>query len=384
MIFSLAPRDILPANIIMQTPRLPLRTFIVSVACWAWLALAATATQAAQIRVHYNTGWGNRITLRGNGGGLSWTTGKNATWTTGNVWVLSTTTTSTSFQFKPLVNDTSWSVGANYVAPPGNSVVDIYPFFGSQNGTLMIVQNFYSTHLGNYRDLVIYLPPSYNENTQKRYPVLYLHDGQNLFDASTAFGGVEWQVDETTNQLVRQGKMRELIIVGIENTAARMSEYTPEPDPDYGGGNGDAYLDFVELEVIPYINSSLRTQTGPANTYIGGSSLGGLISFYASFTRSDVFSAAVCMSSSFWWNNEALTLDVASHTGPIVPARFYIDAGGINDGAADTADMRDAMVSIGYTQGSNLFHWYEPGGSHSEASWAARFHIPMESLFPFQ
>ena len=341
------------------------------------------AADAATLRVHYDTGWGNAISIRGDAASLSWQKGRNATWTAGNVWVYETPASDGAFEFKPLVNDVDWSVGANYIVPSGHSTVDIYPFFGPQNGTLVTVENLYSQVLQNERDLIIYLPPSYHENPLKYYPVLYMHDAQNLFDPDTAFGGVEWEVDETIDRLVRQGDMREVIVVGMANTSKRMSESTPMPDPVYGGGNGDAYLDFVELEVMPYIESSHRVRTGPANTYIGGSSLGGLISFYAAWTRSGVFGAAICMSSSFWWNDEALTRDVWAHTGPIYPARFYIDAGGINDGADNTAEMRDALHSIGYTFNLDLFHWYDPQGAHNEASWARRFPVPVKTLLPF-
>ncbi|HWN68651.1 MAG TPA: alpha/beta hydrolase-fold protein [Haliangium sp.] len=342
------------------------------------------AVPAAQIHVHYNTGFGNFVAIRGSGAGLNWTTGQRATWTTGNVWVYNTPSTAGGFQFKPLFNDATWSVGANYVVPSGNSVVHVYPFYGPSRGTLQTISNFYSQRLQNQRNVYVYLPPSYFENTAKRYPVLYMHDGKNLFEPAKAFGGVAWEVDATIDRLVGEGRMREVIVVGIDNTAARMSEYTPVPDPDYGGGNGETYLDFIEFELMPYINTNYRTITGRENTLIGGSSLGGLISFWASWTRSDVFSTAVCMSSSFWWSDRFEIDEVASHTGAKIPSRFYIDAGGINDGAADTTAMRDTLQSKGYQHDVDLFHWFEPSGAHNEASWAARFYRPMERLLPFQ
>lgn len=339
---------------------------------------------AAEIHVHYDTGFGNFIAIRGSGAGLTWSAGRQATWTPGNVWVYTTPPAAGGFEFKPLFNDAAWSVGANYVVPSGNSVVHVYPFYGPSQGTLQTISGFYSQRLQNQRNLYVYLPPSYFENPAKRYPVLYMHDGRNLFDPARAFGGVAWEVDATIDQLVGQGRMREVIVVGIDNTSARMSEYTPVPDPDYGGGNGEAYLDFIELELMPYIDASYRTLTGPENTLIGGSSLGGLISFWAGWTRSDVFSTAICMSSSFWWDDRFAIDEVTGHAGPKVPGRFYIDAGGVNDGAANTASMRDALEDQGYQHGVDLFHWFEPAGAHDEASWAARFHIPMERLLPFQ
>lgn len=350
------------------------------------LVVSSSAASAATVRVHYDTGWGSSISIRGDAASLSWFSGQGASWSPGNVWVHQTPVSDGGFEFKPLINDSTWSVGSNYVVPSGTSTVDIYPFFGGQNGTLVTVSDLYSQTLGNSRDLTIYLPPSYHENTAKYYPVLYMHDGQNLFDASSAFGGTEWEVDETIDELVRQGDMREVVVVGIDNNADRISEYTPMPDPDYGGGNGDAYLDFVQDEVMPYIESSYRVLTGRENTYIGGSSLGGLISFYAAWTRSETFGHAVCMSSSFWWNDEALTDDVLAHTGPLHPhgqTVVYMDAGGTGDGADNTAEMRDALHGIGYTFELDLFHWFDPPGSHNEASWARRFDVPMRKLLPW-
>ena len=350
----------------------------------AALLQSAPAAHAAEIHVHYDTGFGNWISIRGDGGGLSWTQGQTATWTQGNVWVYTTPPEAGGFAFKPLFNDSAWSVGANYTVPAGDSVVHIYPFFGPAQGTLQTIAGFSSQILQNQRDIFVYLPPSYFENQAKHYPVLYMHDGKNLFDPAKAFGGVAWEVDDTNDDLVAQGLMREVIVVGIDNNADRMSEYTPVSDPTYGGGNGDAYLDFVAQELMPHINASYRALTGPENTLIGGSSLGGLISFWAGWTRSNIFGTAICMSSSFWWNDRSMIRMVESHTGAKIPARFYIDAGGISDGAENTAAMRDALEAHGYLHGQDLFHWYEPSGSHDEASWAARFHIPMERLLPFQ
>jgi predicted alpha/beta superfamily hydrolase len=172
-----------------------------------------------------------------------------------------------------------------------------------------------------------------------------------------------------------------VIVVGIGNTGSRISEYTPVWDSTYGGGNGDAYLDFVEDELMPWVASNYRTLSGPDNTLIGGSSLGGLISFYASWTRSDVFGSAICMSSSFWWANEWMTGEVQSHSGAKVPARFYVDSG--SDGAAETFDMRDALEALGYTHGVDLHHWYEPSHGHNEAAWRDRFPIPVDRLLPW-
>lgn len=360
-------------------------SYLLFAAAFALLAPAlGNSARAAEIHVHYDTGFGNHIAIRGSGAGLSWSAGSAATWTPGNVWVYTTPSSAGGFSFKPLLNDSAWSVGGDYQVPSGTSVVHVYPFFGPSLGSVHTVPGFYSQELQNSRNLYIYLPPSYGENPAKHYPVLYMHDGKNLFDPAQAFGGVAWEVDATIDQLIASGDMREVIVVGIDNNSARIAEYTPVPDPDYGGGQGESYLDFIEYELMPYVEANYRALSGPHNTLIGGSSLGGLISFWAGWTRSDVFGTAVCMSSSFWWADRFLIDLVLGHSGAKVPATFYIDAGSNNDGAANTADMRDALEGQGYSHGVDLFHWYQSGAAHNEASWAARFHLPMERVLPWQ
>lgn len=348
-----------------------------------FLLLFVAAAEATTVRVHYDVGWGNRITIRGSKAPLSWSVGQDATWTAGNAWTYSWSNSAGDLYMKPLVNDVTWSTGANYFVKAG-STVDIYPFFGASSGTLKKIFNFYSPQFNNYRTLILYLPPSYYENPLKRYPVLYAHDGQNLFEAATAFGGVEWRMDETSNSLIGSGQMDEAIIVGIYNTGAnRLYEYTPCCDPTYGGGGADAYIDFMINTVKPYVDQNYRTINKRENRAALGSSLGGLLSVYAGRRRSDFFSKVAGMSSSFWWNNEALTNEVIAYAGK-VPAKFYVDAGTVNDNLDKTTRMRDALVADGYAQGADLYYYAAQGGGHNESSWAARLHIPLKYLFPWQ
>ncbi|MBL8511667.1 MAG: alpha/beta hydrolase [Betaproteobacteria bacterium] len=341
----------------------------------------SVAAGATTIRVHYDTGYGNRIAIRGSAAPLSWTAGANATWSTGNVWIYSWPNASGDVEIKPLINDANWSTGANYRVKAGTTL-DIYPFFGVAKGTLLKVNGFYSPQLANSRTLRIYLPPSYNENAAKRYPVLYMHDGQNLFEAATSFGGVEWGVDETINRLVGQGAMDEVVVVGIDNTADRINEYTPCCDPQYGGGKINSYEAFIISTVKPYIDQNFRTLSDKNNTAIMGSSLGGLASFYIASRHADVFSKAGCVSSSFWWNNQMMTNAVSAWASK-VPAKFYIDAGTSNDGLTETTAMRDALVQKGYVQGADLNYYVAQGASHNEASWAARVDRPLMYMFPW-
>jgi predicted alpha/beta superfamily hydrolase len=347
------------------------------------LVLVSAAAEATTVRVFHDVGWGNRITLRGNKAPFSWTAGVNATWTTGNVWTYSWANTVGDVELKPLINDATWSVGANYVVKAG-ATVDIYPFFQSRVGTLVKVNNFSSPQLGDTRTLRIFLPPSYSLNPMKRYPVLYMHDGQNLFEAATAFGGVEWRVDETINDLVNQGRMDEVIVVGVDNGGAdRIYEYTPCCDPQYGGGGANTYERFLLETVKPFVDQNYRTLTSSQNTAIMGSSLGGLVSTYIGRRQPTKFGKLAGLSSSFWWNNQMLPREVEASTVK-VPVNIYIDAGTSSDGLPDTTRMRDALVVDGYVQGRDLYYYVAQGAGHNEAAWAARLHLPLTYLFPWQ
>ena len=361
--------------------KLSMRTWA-SAAVAAAIVLWVASASAATFRVHYDTGYGSRITIRGSASPLSWYAGLNATWTTGNVWVASWPDSAGDVEVKPLINDSAWSVGANYRVRAGTTV-DVYPHFGSQAGSIVKVNNFWSPQLGNSRTIAIYLPPSYNENRLKRYPVLYMHDGQNLFDAATSSFGTEWRVDETINSLVPSGQMDEVIVVGVYNTANRIYEYTPCCDPSYGGGGADLYERFLIDTVKPYIDQTYRTLSAKANTGIMGSSLGGLVSCYIARRNPAVFSKTGCMSSSFWWNAEAFTKQVEQSTVK-VPIRFYIDAGTVNDGLPQTQRMDTALRADGYVQGVDLNFVTAQGASHNEASWAARVGTPLSFLYPWQ
>ena len=152
----------------------------------------------------------------------------------------------------------------------------------------VIAQDFYMPQLGRTRRIWLYLPPDY-ENSGKNYPVLYMQDGQNVFDAATSFSG-EWQVDEALNRLFEDGD-EGVIVVAIDNGGvSRLDEYTPWANPTYGGGGGDAYVNFIVETLKPYVDEHYRTKSGREFTGIMGSSLGGLISLYAAIEHQDVFS----------------------------------------------------------------------------------------------
>jgi predicted alpha/beta superfamily hydrolase len=244
-------------------------------------------------------------------------------------------------------------------------------------GELQIIDGFRSPQLNNERKLRIYLPPAYAENSKKRYPVLYLHDGQNLFDAKTASFGVEWNIDEVADRMIANGSMQEVIIVGIDNTADRIAEYTPCCDPKYGGGKLNDYAKFVTATVKPWVDSHYRTLRDRQHTAIMGSSLGGIASVYIAQRYPRVFSMAGGMSSSFWWNESNMVRNAPPH----LAVKFYIDAGTAMDGLDATAAFRKAMLRRGYRQGRDFYFYQDEGGMHNEQSWASRVHIALGWFF---
>lgn len=338
--------------------------------------LSAANAGATTVRIHYDAGKG-KIAIIGDKGPMTWSKGAAATAGAAHLWTYSWPDELGDISMKPALGD-KVSTGGVYKLAAG-STVDIFPFFGAPFGKVSIVPGVESPQLKNTRSLRIYLPPSYEENATKRYPVLYMHDGQNLFDAKTASFGVEWGVDETVNHLVAIGQMDEVIVVGIDNTPDRIPEYTPCCDPKHGGGRLAAYEAFVVDTVKPMIDKKLRTLPGKENTAIMGSSLGGIASVVIAQHHPAIFSRAGGVSSSFWWNNKALITKLAAR----VPVKFYIDAGTNGDGLDETTQMRDAMLAQGYLAGADLFYFKADGGGHNEKSWAARVEKPLTWFFPW-
>ncbi len=344
-------------------------------ACLIVALLAAIPALATTVRIHYDAPV-KSMSVRADKGPATWDKGAPASAADKAVWTYSWPDELGEIHMKPVLNEDKVSVGSTYRITAG-ATLDIYPFFGAPFGKVQITAPLASPQLNNSRSLRIYLPPSYDENKAKRYPVLYMHDGQNLFDAKTAAYGKEWEIDENVNRLIATGSMDEIIVVGIDNNADRIPEYTPCCDPKYGGGKLDAYRAFIVDTVKPYIDKNYRTMPARENTAIMGSSLGGLASVAIAQHHPDVFSMAGGMSSSFWWNKE----DAIKHPAAKVNVRFYIDAGTVNDDLPATRKMRDAMLAQGYQLNGDLLYAEAPGAGHNEAFWAARVHTPLQWFF---
>ncbi len=323
----------------------------------------------ATIRVHYDTGPGHAITVRGSGAGLSWTSGASATWTSGNVWVLALPVAA-PIEFKPLVDDQTWAIGPNWTLAPGQTA-DVWPFFFTQAGTVTTWSGFPSAILGNSRDIWVYTPPSYGENAAERYPVVYMHDGQNLFTDQYSLSGVGWNVQGAMDQGAQDGTIREAIVVGIDNTDNRIWEYTPT-NGGMDGGGASQYLDFVVQELKPAVDQELRTLPDCADTYVVGSSLGGLVSCYAGLVQPQAFGSIGALSPSTWWDGDWIVAQVlASADGGLAPIRTYVDSG---DAGPDDDDSTDtALLAAAYqATGTDLDYLVQPDGQHSEVYWRQR------------
>ena len=243
------------------------------------------------------------------------------------------------------------------------------PAAGAAHGQLKRLRDLHSPQLDNRRDIMVYLPPSY-AGSERRFPVIYMHDGQNLFDPRTSFAG-EWRVDDTLDEESAAGL--EAIVVGISNRGVeRSNEYSPFDDVKHGAGRGGAYVSFIVDTIKPLVDADFRTAPGRESTGIAGSSMGGLISLYAFFARPDVFGFAGVMSPSLWYAQRAVFdfLNTVSH----VPGRIYLDVGTreSRQALADVLELRDRLVQMGYRLRRDLLVVVDRGAAHNEDAWARR------------
>jgi predicted alpha/beta superfamily hydrolase len=223
---------------------------------------------------------------------------------------------------------------------------------------------------GDYAHKVrVYQPPGYDENTLKRYPVLYMHDGTNLFFPEESFLGETWQVDETMDTLDAMNVIDKCIVVGVY-AGDRMNEYTK---PGYEG-----YGRFLVESLKPFIDGGFRTLGGPDNTAVMGSSLGGVVSFYLGWQWPQVFGMAACLSSTFGYRDDFFQ---RVRSEPKRDVRFYLDSGWPEDNYEPTQGMRDLLASRGYRSGEDLLYYAFPQAEHSERFWASRLHIPFQFFF---
>lgn len=274
---------------------------------------------------------------------------------------------------KPCIRDANglhWAVGANTLVLLRGHYQRLNPhFFSGERGSMTRVLECPSTQMGHPLQVRLYLPPGYDENTLKRYPVLYMHDGSNLFLPDEAFLGQEWHMDRTLDLLNAMSLIDRVLVVGVY-ASDRMRDYTR---PGY-----EAYARALVQELKPWIDERYRTLPGAHHTAIMGSSLGGVVSFYCAWEHPHVFGNAACLSSTFGFQDDLLErvrtepLDVRRHL------RIYLDSGWPNDNYEVTLTMAHALIGRGFELGRDVTHFAFPFAQHSERAWGARVHLPLQ------
>ncbi len=278
------------------------------------------------------------------------------------------------------------------------------------NPRLRRLPQFHSAYLPDDRDISVWLPPVYGTEPAQRFPVLYLHDGQNLFDPHTAYvPGHTWCAHATADRLTREQLIQPLILVGVNNTGhRRMAEYTPTRDWRHGGGQGPLYARLLVDELKPLIDASLRTCTGPADTGLAGSSLGGLISLSIGLDYPQVFGKLGVLSPSVWWDHRAILSRIGPesagrprvlppfrrHAPATAPAtvwtperprpKIWLDMG-MSEGLRHLRDadlLHQRLLTRGWQDDVDLRYVRVPGGLHNEDAWSRRFDRVLEWLFP--
>ena len=257
-------------------------------------------------------------------------------------------------------------------------------------GNIQSHPRFASKLLGNRRDVLVYLPPGYRRSRSRRYPVLYLHDGQNVFDAATSFGGVEWGVDETAQRLVEEKLIEPVIIVAVANAGAdRIHEYAPTRGRLESGkrkrskGLLRQYGRFLINELKPFIDARYRTLTGPEYTGLGGSSLGGLATIALGLWFPNVFRRLAVMSPSIWWDECALLKMVEKideEARP--PLKIWLDTGTHEEGWHRAPILRDGLVEKGWRLHDDLHYYEDEGAEHTERAWGYRMDAVLRFLYP--
>lgn len=274
--------------------------------------------------------------------------------------------------FKPVLLDDRerWAIGANCLwLPDRTGAQDCYPFFNadehcSECELLQLTDGARRRH--RFR---VFYPPGYHENPLRRYPVLYMQDGQNLFFPGEAFGHQHWRIAETLCLLDRMNAIEPVIVVGV---------YPNERELDYTLPGYESYGRFLTGTLKPYIDDHYRTLADPRHTAVMGSSLGGVVTLYLAWQYPEIFGAAACLSSTFGWRDD-LAARIA--TEPARDVQIYLDSGWPNDNYEATRHMRTLLAQRGCRMGESLHYYSFPHAAHNEHHWAMRAHLPLQLFF---
>jgi predicted alpha/beta superfamily hydrolase len=288
----------------------------------------------------------------------------------GTTFTFELETTRPFLYFKPCLrigDELRWATGPNRLAPmttPGAR--DVYPHFGSARGAFSALIELDSAILGRRHLVRAYVPPGYHENTLKRYPVLYMQDGKNLFFPDEAFARRDWHVDQSIQLLDQINVIDKVVVVGIYS-GDRMAEYTKPGYESYGRS--------VVEELVPETQRRLRLLGGRHETGVLGSSLGGVVSFFMAWQWPKVFGAASCMSSTFAHRDDLVERVLTEDKNP---AKYYLDSGWPGDNFETTLAMAVALQCRGYVYGRDFLHLVFPLDAHEESAWERRLHLPLQ------
>lgn len=236
----------------------------------------------------------------------------------------------------------------------------------------ILSENFSAPQLNTTRRIWIYIPPDY-QSSRKKYPVIYMHDGQNLFDDSTSFAG-EWEIDETLDRIYGESG-KSAIVVGIDNGGEkRMDELSPFKNEKYGGGNGENYMRFIVETLKPYIDGNFRTRPGRKHTILGGSSLGALISVYGAVQHPETFGKVLAFSNAFWFNESGLENFIKGSNQNLSSQKYYF-VQGKNESADMQAQTQRIIDALRFkkVKPKNIYNRSDEDGKHNEMYWRREF-----------
>lgn len=243
-------------------------------------------------------------------------------------------------------------------------------------GKYVHINNFDAKQIQD-RDIIIWLPPDYNSADSKRYPVLYMHDGQNIFNPATSTLGFDWRIDEIADSLISIGEVPSFIVVGIYNSGRRFYEYSNTEE-------GNRYMDFIVNELKPFIDKHFKTFSDRENTFVGGSSMGGLISFMLGWVYPEVFSKMLCISPAFKIRNVDYVSVIKNYSGQKKNLKIYIDNGGIgleSELQAGIDEMLKVLFEKGYKLNEDIIWFKDQKAEHNEIAWSKRAPKFLKFLF---